>query len=43
MELNNLNAFESMVMRLVDRGSEPLEAVTVAEDRLIMNRVDRVA
>ena len=25
MELNNLNAFESMVMRLVDRGSEPLQ------------------
>ena len=43
MELNNLNAFESMVMRLVDRGSEPLEAVKVAEDRLIMKRVDRVA
>jgi len=43
MELNNLNAFESMVMRLVDRGSEPLEAVKVAEDRLIMKRIDRVA
>lgn len=42
-ELNNLNAFESMVMRLIDRNTEPLEAVKIAEERLLIDKCDRVA
>lgn len=43
-ELNHLNAFEDLAMRLIDdHGYSPSDAVKEAEDRLLIKKHDRVA